>query len=211
MNKMPSMTALLGLLAVAGFQNRDKIGQMLHDAMSGGAGGGGMQGGTSVPNAGGSMSGGSMTGGSMSGGQMSDPQAGGLGGLGGLLGGGGAGGGLGGLLSSLGGGGQGGLGSLLGGLAGGAGGGMLASGVGELISHLRQNGLGDQASSWVSTGQNHEVSSQQLGQAIDPEVLSTLSEKTGLDQQEILQRLSQVLPQAVDGMTPGGQLPQQAG
>ena len=34
----PSMTALLGLLAVAGFQNRDKIGEML-----GGLGGGGAQ------------------------------------------------------------------------------------------------------------------------------------------------------------------------
>ena len=28
-SKMPSMTALLGLLAIAGYQNRDKIAEML--------------------------------------------------------------------------------------------------------------------------------------------------------------------------------------
>ena len=39
----PSMTALLGLLAVAGYQNRDKLAELLGgagQAMSGGAGGG---------------------------------------------------------------------------------------------------------------------------------------------------------------------------
>ncbi len=33
---MPSLLALLGLVAVAGFQNRDKIGDMLRDARGGG-------------------------------------------------------------------------------------------------------------------------------------------------------------------------------
>ncbi len=37
----PSMTALLGLLAVAGFQNRDKIAEMLRGAGSSGPGGSG--------------------------------------------------------------------------------------------------------------------------------------------------------------------------
>src|SRR5688500_3872402 len=35
----PSMTALLGLLAVAGYQNRDKISQMLRNRGGGGGGG----------------------------------------------------------------------------------------------------------------------------------------------------------------------------
>jgi uncharacterized protein YidB (DUF937 family) len=42
---MPSLAALLGLLAVAGYQNRDKLGQLLQEAKSGaqnnGEGGGG--------------------------------------------------------------------------------------------------------------------------------------------------------------------------
>jgi uncharacterized protein YidB (DUF937 family) len=36
MSKMPSLTALLGLVAVAGFQNRDKIGEFVK-GLSGGA------------------------------------------------------------------------------------------------------------------------------------------------------------------------------
>ena len=42
----PSMTALLGLLAVAGSQNRDKLTELLRNR---GGGGGGAQGGTSLP------------------------------------------------------------------------------------------------------------------------------------------------------------------
>jgi uncharacterized protein YidB (DUF937 family) len=40
---MPSMTALLGMLALAGFQNRDKITEVLTGAMSGGPNGPGAQ------------------------------------------------------------------------------------------------------------------------------------------------------------------------
>ena len=41
----PSMTALLGLLAVAGYQNRDKIAEMLRGGGGAGGGGGGAGGG----------------------------------------------------------------------------------------------------------------------------------------------------------------------
>lgn len=91
----PSMTALLGLLAVAGYQNRDKLSEMLGNRSAGASGGGGGQGG--------------LPGGGQDGA--------GTGGLGGLLGGGqGGASGLGGLLGGLAGGaGGGGLGGLLGG------------------------------------------------------------------------------------------------
>jgi uncharacterized protein YidB (DUF937 family) len=38
---MPSMTALLGLLAIAGYQNRDRLAEMLNSARTGNAGPGG--------------------------------------------------------------------------------------------------------------------------------------------------------------------------
>ncbi len=74
---LPSMTALLGLLAIAGYQNRDKISEMLGGLGQGGA--------SPAPGHGAGTS--SLPG-------QADPQGGGLGGgLGGLLGGlGGAGG-----------------------------------------------------------------------------------------------------------------------
>ena len=41
-NGFPSMTALLGLLAVAGYQNKDKLAEMFNGAQGGGMGQGGM-------------------------------------------------------------------------------------------------------------------------------------------------------------------------
>jgi uncharacterized protein YidB (DUF937 family) len=80
------MTALLGLLAVAGYQNRDKLAELLGgagQAMSGGAGGG-----RAVPGGAGTQQGGAAG------------QGGGLGGLLGQLGGGLGGAGAGGFLGS---------------------------------------------------------------------------------------------------------------
>jgi uncharacterized protein YidB (DUF937 family) len=132
-NRMPSLAALLGLVAVAGYQNREKIGEFVKN----------MQGGAAAPaGAGQALPGGAATG-----------------------------------------------------------------GLGDLIEHFRNSGLGKQADSWVSTGQNEPVDEGQMGQALGPDLLDTLAQQTGLSRAELLKRLSAVLPQAVDHMTPGGNLP----
>jgi len=148
---MPSLVALLGLLAVAGYQNRDKLTEML---------GGMKQGPGSAPG-------------------QSNPQ----GGLGGVLGK---------------------LGGVLGGASAGS---VLSGGLSDLIERFRQNGHGQAADSWVKRGPNQELGPDQLEQAIGPDVLSTLSQQTGLSQEELLSRLSRELPTAVDKLTPEGRLP----
>lgn len=179
----PSMTALLAMLAVAGYQNRDKISEML----------GGGNGAPDDPRHAGH---GSAT---------RDADDGG--GLGGLLGGGAGGGGLGGLLG--GGAGAGGLGGLLGGLLGGgaSAGGLVNGGLGELVDRFRQNGHGEAADSWVGPGANRDVPPHDLETAIGPEVLDEIAAKTGLSRSELLSRLSKTLPSAVDHYTPNGRLP----
>ena len=165
----PSMTALLGLLAVAGYQNRDKIAEMLRGA------------GPSAPGT-----------------PDQDDQQGGLGGLLGTLGGG------------AGTPGQAGLGGLLGGLGSGGLGGLLGGGLGELMESFRQQGQGDVAESWVGTGPNKPIAPDQLEQAIGPEVLATLTQQTGLSREELLSRLTTMLPETVDKVTPDGRLPDAA-
>ncbi|MHC2722224.1 YidB family protein [Bradyrhizobium diazoefficiens] len=118
---MPSMTALLGLLAIAGYQNRDKLAGMFRNATS-----------------------------EQQGARSADPLSGMIGNIGGLLGGGG-------VVS------------------------LLNGGLGELLEHFKQNGQGD--------------------------VLQKLEQQTGLSQQEILERLSRELPNAVDKYTPEGRIP----
>ena len=98
----------------------------------------------------------------------------------------------------------GGLGSLL---AGGAAGGILSGGLNDLLNKFQQNGLGDIAKSWVSTGPNKPVSAADLESALGPEQIAALTEHTGLSRSELLDGLSQNLPEVVDQLTPNGKIP----
>src|SRR4051812_14210861 len=159
------LTALLGLLAVAGYQNRDKIAEMLRGAgqIASGASGPGAQGGV-----------------------------------------------VGGPPTSAGSAGAGGLGGLLEGFSGANPGGFLSKGLHDLVSSFNQTGQGEAAQSWVGRGPNKEIAPPHLEQAIGPDVLASLSERTGLSREELLQRLSRELPNAVDRYTPDGRLPTEA-
>ena len=157
---MTSVLALLGLLAVAGYQNRDKIGAAL----------GGLQKDASDPNT---------------------P--------------------VGGLAQSLGGLFSGGTGSQPGGLSGildGLGGTGLSGGLGDLLNSFKSAGHGAVADSWVTPGvPTQGLTPDQVRQAIGEENLTELSQRTGLSTDELLKRLATAIPQTVDTLTPGGQMP----
>jgi uncharacterized protein YidB (DUF937 family) len=124
-----------------------------------------------------------------------------------------AGGGLGGLLGGLfggrasGGGGLGNLGGLGGLLAGGAAGTVLSGGLKDVLDQLAQNGHGDVAKSWVGAGANKDISPSDLGQALGDDTVNSLAEQAGLSKIELLDGLSQQLPQFVDQLTPQGRVP----
>jgi uncharacterized protein YidB (DUF937 family) len=145
----PRMLALLGLLAVAGYQNRDKLQGIL----------------------------GNLTGQHPGTGNANDNDSGGLGGL---------------------------LGGLFGGQNAGGG---ISGAIGDLIGRFSDNGHGDAARSWVETGPNREVGPNDLEEALGEDTLAELGQKTGLSRQELVARLSKVLPSAVDKLTPEGRLP----
>ena len=88
-----------------------------------------------------------------------------------------------------------------------------AGGVQGLVNMLQQHGLGGAVQSWVGTGANQPVSGDQLGQALQGGGLGALVQeaaaKLGVDPSVVLGGLSQVLPHAVDHMTPDGQVPAQ--
>jgi uncharacterized protein YidB (DUF937 family) len=99
---------------------------------------------------------------------------------------------------------KGGLGGLL---AGGAAGTVLSGGLGDLMKQLQQNGLGDQADSWVSNGPNKQVSPGDLANALGADQIDQLSAQSGLSRDDLLQGLSQYLPDVVNHLTPDGRLP----
>ena len=137
----PSMLALLGLIAVAGYQNRDKIADMVGKL-----------------------------------GHPQNPQPN-----------------------------QSGVDSARGPLGGV--GDVLKNGLSELVDRFKQNGRGDVAQSWVNHGPNQDIAPHELRDAIGPDALASLSQRTGLTEDELLTRLSQQLPSAVDRYTPEGRMP----
>jgi uncharacterized protein YidB (DUF937 family) len=80
-------------------------------------------------------------------------------------------------------------------------------GLGGLLGQFQKNGLGDVIGSWIGPGQNQPIAPNQLGSALGPAVLTSLAQRTGLSEQDLLSHLSQVLPDVVDKLTPDGRLP----
>ncbi|TAJ87100.1 YidB family protein [Reyranella sp.] len=102
---------------------------------------------------------------------------------------------------------KGGLGGLLAGGAGGSAGGVLSGGLGDLMKQFEQAGQGDAVKSWVGTGANQPIGLEDLAKAIGPDRLGTLSQQSGLSQNDLLAGLSQHLPEFINQLTPDGRLP----
>ena len=80
-------------------------------------------------------------------------------------------------------------------------------GLQGVVNEFEKNGLGATVRSWVGTGPNQPISPDEVHKALGPDLLQQLSAKSGLSVQELAQKLSQVLPRAVDKLTPDGAIP----
>lgn len=129
--------------------------------------------------------------------------------LGSLLGGnaGGASSPMGNILSSMLGGGQTGNAGFGNAGLGNAGMGGMAGGLGGLLSQFENAGLGNIAQSWVGNGPNQSVSPQQLQDVFGHKQVQDMASHAGMQPGDFLSQLSQHLPNAVNGMTPNGRLP----
>ena len=106
---------------------------------------------------------------------------------------------------------------LLDGLVGGAvGAGMVTAvngliekhgGLQGIVAQFQQQGLGPTIQSWIGTGENLPISPDQVHQALGSDTIQQLAAKLGIPPDQLEAKLSQILPQAIDKMTPGGKLP----
>ena len=99
---------------------------------------------------------------------------------------------------------KGGLGSVL---AGGAAGSVLSGGLNDLLKQFQQGGQGSAANTWVGSGPNKAISTDDLAKVLDSDQISTLIAHTGLSKDQVLAALSQHLPAVVNEMTPDNRLP----
>ena len=77
-------------------------------------------------------------------------------------------------------------------------------GVQGIVAQMEKQGLGNTVRSWVGTGANAPITPDQVHAAFGPDVIANLAAKFGLSPQDLAQKLSQVLPQAIDHLTPNG-------
>jgi uncharacterized protein YidB (DUF937 family) len=77
-------------------------------------------------------------------------------------------------------------------------------GIQGIVSQLEQQGLGGTVRSWVGTGANQPITPDQIHQAFGSDTVKQLAAKMGITPEDLAAKLSQVLPQAIDKLTPGG-------
>jgi uncharacterized protein YidB (DUF937 family) len=77
-------------------------------------------------------------------------------------------------------------------------------GVQGIVAQLEQQGLGGTVRSWVGTGANQPITADQVHQGFGSDALKQLAAKVGMTPEDLAAKLSQILPQAIDKLTPGG-------
>ena len=80
-------------------------------------------------------------------------------------------------------------------------------GLQGLVQSFHDKGLGEIASSWVSTGQNLPISADQLHQVLGSDQVKELAAKAGISPDMAGGAIAQLLPGLVDRLTPNGQIP----
>lgn len=114
------------------------------------------------------------------------------------------------MLASRGGGpraGGGGLGDILGQVLGGGNSSGAGGGLGGLLEQMQKAGFGNQARSWVGTDQNIPISPDAMGEIFGKDGLEEIARRAGLTREQTCEGLSQLLPEVVDRVTPGGHEP----
>jgi uncharacterized protein YidB (DUF937 family) len=81
-------------------------------------------------------------------------------------------------------------------------------GLSGLVEQLQGKGLGDIVNSWVSTGQNLPITSQQVQHGLGTTVISQIASKAGISADDAASTISRLLPQVVDKLTPEGKIPE---
>jgi uncharacterized protein YidB (DUF937 family) len=88
--------------------------------------------------------------------------------------------------------------------------GLLANGgLQKILGQMQSRGLSSQADSWVSSGGNAPVSGGDVREALGDDEISRIAGQVGLPKDQTADALATALPQVVDHVAPGGNVPDQ--
>ena len=83
-----------------------------------------------------------------------------------------------------------------------------SGGLAGLVQLFTSKGMGDIISSWIGTRKNLPISSGQLTELFGSDTIENLASKLGMDSTSLTGQMSNLLPQVIDKLTPGGKIPE---
>ena len=81
-------------------------------------------------------------------------------------------------------------------------------GLTGIVETFKNKGFGGVVASWISTGQNQPISSDQIQRALGEERIEWIAEKIGASKEDVASGLTKLLPEVVDKLTPDGKIPE---
>lgn len=79
--------------------------------------------------------------------------------------------------------------------------------LGNLTSAFQGAGLGNVLQSWLGSGQNLPISADQVKQVLGSGAVASLAKSVGIGESDASSALAGLLPQVIDKLSPGGDLP----
>lgn len=80
------------------------------------------------------------------------------------------------------------------------------NGLGGLVDKFAKKGLGDIVESWIGKGDNKAISVEQLTKVLGKGKIKEIAKSTGMKTGETASKLSEILPQVIDKLTPAGKV-----
>lgn len=84
-------------------------------------------------------------------------------------------------------------------------------GLSGVLEKFKENGLAEQAASWVGTGENLPISADQIANVLGNSQLGEIATKFGIDTNTLSAQIAEHLPTIVDKLTPNGEVPSESG
>ena len=89
----------------------------------------------------------------------------------------------------------------------GSGGGIDVGGLSGIVDAFQKGGLGHITDSWVGTGENLPVNSDQISDVLGSDKISAIASQLGMSHGDVAGGLAKMLPDLINHVTPNGQIP----
>ncbi|MCA3719258.1 MAG: DUF937 domain-containing protein [Brevundimonas sp.] len=80
-------------------------------------------------------------------------------------------------------------------------------GVAGLAERFGGAGMAETVQSWIGTGANLNITPEQISQVLGSGPVADFAARLGISPEQASETLAGLLPEAIDRLTPGGQLP----